>query len=394
MVKKMKRPVIISEFLTETKRIYDTRSLFVITIVMPPVLFFFFAFLYQNALVKNIPIAIIDNDNSVISRTAVSYFGASSSFSINNYYTSLPEAREAMIVGEIDGIVFLPKDFEKDLKKGEQVHPIVFANGLNVIKSNYILSDATKIFKTISGGVLLKKFRSGGMSEEQAIDVINPIRYNIQTLYNSNYSYVDFLVPALCVFTIFMSFALAGVTVFNYERFVGEKLTKQLENPINSFVGRTFPYLFICAANVMVLVGIVFPIFGITMRGSVGGLFLFTFLFGVSSLFLGMFVSTIVKNIMLATQIILFFTTPAFVFSGLTYPIWAMPETHQIFAQILPYTHFLDGFIRIYLMGEPMSELGKSLNLMVAGVLIPAGVIILILKVQGLYLSRKLRSVA
>jgi ABC-2 type transport system permease protein len=385
----MKKHEFVNEMIKEAKRIVDTRSLMLITVVVPPILFFLFAYLYQSALVRQIPISIIDQDNSVISRTIISSFGASPSFTIKTYYTSVEEAKEGMISGEVDGVVFIPKNFERDIKKGRQVHPIVFANGINVIKSNYIMSDATRIFKMVSGGALLKKFRSSGMTETQAMEIISPIRYDFQTLYNSNYSYIDFLVPSLCVFVIFMSLALAGATVFNHEEMDTGVLTSQLIFPVSSVFGRILPYLFLSAADAIMVIGLIFPIFGITMRGSSVDLFLYTFIFGVTSVLLGMVVSTVFKNVMMATQVILFFTTPAFVFSGLTYPLWAMPGTHQIFANMIPYTHFLDGFIRIYLMGESLGGLGAPLNLLIAGTLVPLGLLVLILKFQSFWNGRK-----
>lgn len=386
----MKKPEFINEMVKEAKRIVDTRSLMLITVVVPPILFFLFAYIYQSSLVRQIPIAVIDQDNSVISRTVISSFGASPSFAIKTYYTSLVEAKEGMISGEVDGIVFIPKNFERDMKKGRQVHPVVFANGINVIKSNYIMSDATRIFKMISGGVLLKKFRSSGMTETQAMEIISPIRYDFQTLYNSNYSYSDFLVPALCVFVIFMSLSLAGATVFNNEEIDAGVLTSQLKFPVSSVFGRMIPYVFLSAVDAIMFIGLIFPFFGITMRGAPVDLFIYTFIFGITSVLLGMVVSAIFKNVMMATQVILFFTTPAFVFSGLTYPLWAMPGTHQIFANMIPYTHFLDGFIKIYLMGESLTELGAPLNLLVGGTLIPLGILILILKFREIRQKRKI----
>ncbi|GAB1350559.1 hypothetical protein MASR1M107_27740 [Ignavibacteriales bacterium] len=128
------------------------------------------------------------------------------------------------------------------------------------------------------------------------------------------------------------------------------------------------------------------------MRGSVAGLFLYTFLFGMSSLLLGMLVSVILKNVMLSTQVVLFLTTPAFVFSGLTYPLWAMPEAHRIFSHVIPYTQFLDGFIRIYLMGENLSDIGKSIDLILAGIVAPLVLIPLINFTKGIIIKRKMRN--
>lgn len=356
----------------ELRRIAGTRSLLLVSVIIPPVLFFFFALIYQSALVRGIPAAVVDGDNSNTSRMVVTWFAASPSFTLVNAPSTVTEGKEMLLKGEADVVIYLPPGMERDIKKGKRVHPLVFANGLNVIKSNYIMNDATKIFKTLSGGVLLKKFRSGGMSEQAAMDAISPIRYDIQTLYNSNYSYLDFLVPALCVFTIFMSSALAGATVFNFRK----EDREAGEYPVKIFIARFLPHAVAGVLNAGVLVALIYPLFGITLRGSATGLFIFTSLFAVSSLLMGMVVSSVIKSRMLAAQIILFFTTPAFVFSGLTYPIWAMPGLHRIFAQVIPYTHFLEGFIRIYLIGDPISGVGYSLNLLVAGILIPSGLVI------------------
>ena len=114
----MKKPEFVNEMIKEAKRIVDTRSLMLITVVVPPILFFLFAYIYQSALVRQIPISIIDHDNSVISRTAITSFGASPSFTIKTYYASLEEAKAGLISGEVDGIVFIPKNFERDIKKG------------------------------------------------------------------------------------------------------------------------------------------------------------------------------------------------------------------------------------------------------------------------------------
>mgnify|MGYP001235124334 CR=1 FL=1 len=388
----MKKLKIYEAFWSEVKRIGDTRSLFVITVILPPILFLFFGFLYQSALVRGIPIAIIDEDNSTISRLIVTSFSSSPSFKISGNYVSLKDAESGLIKGEVDAIIMLPMNLERDLKKGKQVNPVVFANGLNVIKSNYILSDATKIFKTVSGGVLLKKFRSGGMTETQAMDVISPIRFDMQILYNSNYSYVDFLLPGLCVFVIFMSLSLAGATVFNHSGASESSSVQGIWGSFLALIGKTIPYILICIAEVAVLLGVVFPLFDITMRGSVAGLFLYTFLFGMSSLLLGMLVSVILKNVMLSTQVVLFLTTPAFVFSGLTYPLWAMPEAHRIFSHVIPYTQFLDGFIRIYLMGENLSDIGKSIDLILAGIVAPLVLIPLINFTKGIIIKRKMRN--
>jgi len=64
--------------------------------------------------------------------------------------------------------------------------------------------------------------------------------------------------------------------------------------------------------------------------------------------------SALFNKLLLVIDIALFFTSPAFVFSGFTFPRWAMPWYDQVYADIMPYTHFLDGFIKVYYMQLPL----------------------------------------
>jgi ABC-2 type transport system permease protein len=64
---------------------------------------------------------------------------------------------------------------------------------------------------------------------------------------------------------------------------------------------------------------------------------------------------------MVATEMAVFINTPAFIFSGYTFPLWGMPKFHAAFAQIMPFTHFLTAFIKVYQMGASIDHIGGEL---------------------------------
>jgi ABC-2 type transport system permease protein len=76
-------------------------------------------------------------------------------------------------------------------------------------------------------------------------------------------------------------------------------------------------------------------------------------LLALACISIGMLISVIVSDTMLATDIALFYTAPAFVFSGYTFPRWAMPWYDQYYAWVMPYSTFLDGFVKLYQMELP-----------------------------------------
>ena len=68
-------------------------------------------------------------------------------------------------------------------------------------------------------------------------------------------------------------------------------------------------------------------------------------------------ISSLFHDLMFSTELALFLTTPAFIFSGLSYPLRIMPDIHSTYAQLMPYTHFIEGFVKIYQMGAPVQYL-------------------------------------
>ena len=110
----------------------------------------------------------------------------------------------------------------------------------------------------------------------------------------------------------------------------------------------------------IILFGVFFPLFNITIAGSVITAILFTFFFLIVVFFFGLMLSSLFHDLMFSTELALFLTTPAFIFSGLSYPLRIMPEVHSTYAQLMPYTHFIEGFVKIYQMGVPVQYLAPQ----------------------------------
>ncbi len=107
--------------------------------------------------------------------------------------------------------------------------------------------------------------------------------------------------------------------------------------------------------------------------------FLIYSLLALACIGLGVMVSAIVKDTMLATDIGLFYTSPAFVFSGYTFPKWGMPWYDQFYAQLLPYSWFLDGFIKISTMSLPLRYALPEISalLLFIGISYPVAILVL-----------------
>ena len=355
MKKKPINKIIIREF----KRIRERKTLFLLEIIFPLILFFFFAEIYKEEVIRDLPVAFYDADNTALSRKVIQFVESSPTLRITEYCNSIDEIESQFKRGEIQGAFVVPRNFESDIKSGTNSSIIVYKNSSNILVSNYLLKESALIIKTVSGGILLKKIKSTETSEERAMAVLNPITIETASLYNPTYSYENYLVPGLVTVILQMLIMLAAVIVISseYTHKTFSTLVKIAEGKAYKIlIGKSIPHLLIHFSSIILIVGIIFPLYNIAINGPFITLVLLMLSFVVASFMMGLLISTLIHDQLLATEIAVFINTPAFIFSGFTFPIWGMPFVHRLFAQTLPFTHFLNAFLKVYQMGATFNS--------------------------------------
>ena len=344
----------------EWQWIFSHKATLRLVVLLPLIMFVLFAGIYFQGVVKQLPVAVVDADDSGLSRYVVQSISSTRSLKVVSTLTSVDEIRDAMRAGKIQAAFYIPESFEKDIKSGTQAHVTVYKNTANLIFGNLVLKDASTIIKTVSAGKQMKSVQSRGMTPQQAYNATVPIRVETYPLFNPAYSYESFLAPGLITVMLHMIIMIAAVLVLNRELRSGTlmELFRTAKGSISAIIiGKSLPYLALHTATVLTIIGIIFPLFGIIIQGSVLATLVYLLFFAVVSFFLGFALSCIFNDYLFATEVVIFVSTPAFVLSGYTFPIWAMPGIMGGIAHALPYTHFLYGFIKIYQMGAPASYL-------------------------------------
>jgi ABC-2 type transport system permease protein len=369
----------------ELNQIRNSRITVILYSIFPLIIFLCFSIVYQNEVIREIPVAIIDEDKSDLSRTIIQYIESSPSMKIVSYCNTQDEMKEEFLKGEIHGAFYFPAELSNKIKSGKQSNVVMFINASNLLISNSLLNDGTKILKTVNAGILLKKFKSNGMTEKQAMNLVNPIRVESNILYNSNYSYITYLIPGLTTFILMMIVMMGAVPIINHKlteiEFQNElKITNNKIFPL--LVGKSIPHLLFHFANALILVGIIFPLFNINVKSSQFILIIYLFYFIVVSFSFGIMLSSLIPKRSFATEVALFILTPAFIYSGLTFPLWAMPPIHQMIAKLIPYTYFLSGFIKLYEMGTSIIYLKKEIIVLSIFLLISFVITMISIKVR------------
>ncbi|MFT3827493.1 MAG: ABC transporter permease [Chitinophagaceae bacterium] len=353
--------------LREWKRIFTLPAHYWVLIVMPPLLFFLYAFIYQNQKADQLPMAVFDEDNSAVSRQITFLLQQTETMKFTRVVNSMQELEQLVKRGDILGAVHFPKNMETDIKSRHPVNVVVYTNAAAVVPAKLIYKEAAQIIITAGSGVILQKFVKTGMNPEKAMALVQPIRLTPYLLYNPSYNYQLYLVPGLITVGLQMIMIMVGVLLLNYEaktNTLEELYLLAKGSASNIIIGKTLAHLGIAWLNFILVTWVIFPIFDIGVPAATGKFFVLYTLLSFACLGIGQLVSAICNDVMLATDIALFYTSPAFVFSGFTFPRWAMPWYDQYYANLMPYTHFLDGYFKIYYMNLPLKYITSEMSIL------------------------------
>ncbi|GAB4343695.1 MAG: ABC transporter permease [Calditrichia bacterium] len=358
----------------EWKQIFEKRVLYGILIFVPILLFVVLSLIYQQKVITDLPFAVVDRDNSQLSRLLIRSLDATRTLAVSHTVTDEEELRKLFWKGEIEGAVVIPAGLADDIKRGKSGSVVVYKNTANLIIGNLILKDALGAVRTISAGIQLKQQKARGLLSEQAMHQVVPIDLQANSLYNPAYNYINFLIPGLLAVMLQMIAMIAIAYSFSLEkteRGWAELMSLSKGRVWPVLLGKSLPHIFLNTASSLALVGILFPLYGIPVHGNLFMLTGFTILLIMASCATGMMLSTFFNDLMLASEAAVFLTTPAFIFSGYTFPVEAMPAIHQYYAALLPSTHFMTGFIKLYQMGTPLEMLWSETVILLGFTIIP-----------------------
>ncbi len=370
----------------EWKRIFSIPNFYVILLIIPPLIFFFYGLIYQNQYARNLPMALWDEDQSNLSRQLTDMMEHSENIKFTQTVFSEDELQRLIREGKVFGAVHFPESLESDVKKGHLTNITLFTNGAFIVPAKLIYKDAAGVIIKAGLAVVLEKSQRLGMPSAMAKTLIQPIKLNTTTLYNPDFNYQLYLAPGLITVGLQMALIVAGVLILNLE-FSHKTIDDLLAISSSSsqiIIGKTLAHLCIAWILYVLIALVVFPVFDLGKPATDFNFFIVYTLLSIACIGIGIMLSAIFSNLLFVTDLALFFTSPAFVFSGFTFPRWAMPWYDQVYAVIMPYTHFLDAFIKTYYMELPLQYATPEIVslLLFAGVTFPVAIVLFQIRIN------------
>lgn len=338
----------------EFKQIFRNKGMLPIIFVLPLIQLL----ILSNAAsfeVKNIKFSYIDHDNSSASRELVSKFKASTYFNIIQNFSSKKEATLEMQKGTVDVILEIPIHFESNLIKEKSTQLSVSINAIDGASAGVTNVYITQIINNYNQTIQTKssQYSDGTMVKPQNIVTIPSFWYN------NTLNYKTFMVPGILVLLVTM------LTLFlSSMNIVREKELGTLEQinvtPIKKhqfIIGKLFPFWVL--GLVILTVGFIIAkiVFNVPMLGNIGVIYLFTAIYLIVILGIGLYISNHTETQQQAMFIAWFFTVIFILMSGLFTPIESMPQWAQNLTLVNPIRYFVEVMRMVLLKGAGFSDI-------------------------------------
>ncbi len=299
--------------------------------------------------VKHVTTAVYDLDNSVASRELVGRFVKSGYFDVVKYITNEDQVRGLIDRGKARVVLRMNKGFEDDLRAGRTAQLQVIVDGTDSNTAGVVLDYSARIVSQFSQKILITRFtRIKGPAQKPA-----HVEMQTRAWFNENLESRNFYVPGvIAIIVMLITLMLTSMAVVR-EKEIGT-MEQIMVTPITQtefILGKTVPFAIIGIADVVVITLIGIFWFEVPIRGNLFILFIATALYLMTTLGIGLFISTVSKTQQEAMMSIFFFYFPAVLLSGFMFPIANMPEVVQWLTFLNPLRYFLVIIRGIFLKG-------------------------------------------
>jgi ABC-2 type transport system permease protein len=320
-------------------------------LVMVPVIQLLIFGYVVNYDIKHIRVALIDQSRTRESRMVIDAFSANKIFTITNLPKGDGEMEQLLLKGKIDMGIKIPPDLSQRIRKGETADIQILVDGS---MSNMAAVRITYASLVISG--LNKKLIRELYPRRMDYGKIDA---RVRTWFNPNSDSQNFFVPGIVAFLIMLISLLFTSMAIIKEKEAGtmEQLIVTPLKPVELIVGKTIPYIIISLIQMVLVTSLAVFWFELPLSGSISLLFFASCLFLLSTLGVGLFISTISSTQQQAMMTTFFFILPFFMLSGFVFPIANMPVVVQWLTYLNPLRYFLVIIRGIFLKGVGLDVL-------------------------------------
>ena len=323
----------------EISKIKFNKFLMVMLFIAPIVFSIVVIWTFSAGIPKNLPIAVLDLDNSDITRTITRAIDSTPSAKVRYKVENYNQGYDLIKEGKVYAIIVYPKDFKKDLNRNNTPQIVYYYNNQMILIGSIITKDIQSTVMTLTKSVDAQIRMKKGLAKDPTLSKINLIRVDEKIKSNPylNYSYFLSYAAVAHVFQIFAVLLAVWTLGIEFKEGTTKEWLKEADNSIISAVfGKLSVYFIVLFIQMFIVYGGYVIIYGAPFEGNILFTIFSSGIFLLAYQLIGLAFVAVLSNLRFAMSVGAFYTSLGFSLAGMTFPNMGMPLFARFYSSLLP----------------------------------------------------------
>lgn len=347
----------------EIGNIFRDKGILIFILFVPLAYPLLYSYVYTNEVVREVPVAVVDESHSALSREMLRKIDATPDIHIIARCDDMEEAEELVRQQKVYGIIRVPASFTKDLAHGKQVPVGVYCDMSSMLYYKALLVAATNVSLELNKDIKVTHYLHSSTDRQEEISR-TPIDYDYVPLYNPQSGFAAFLIPPVLMLIIQQTLLLGiGMSAGNSrERHRGSLIPIHpwYKNPVHIVAGKALPYFTLYIVLGIYMFTIVTDMFTLPRLGEYSTFIAFLVPYLLACIFLAMVISSFIGRREDSILLLVFLSVPMLFLSGISWPAESMPAFWKYVSYLFPSTFGMNGYVRITSMGASLSDISHE----------------------------------
>ena len=341
----------------ELRNVFKDAGVMIFFFLVPFVYPLLYSFIYNNEVVHEAKMVVVDQSDSYLSREFTRRVNATPDVEVVGVCPDMAEAKKMLDEKKAYGILLFPPDYSKDLHEGRQTTVSLYCDMSALLFYKAFLLATTEV--SLDMGKELRMHNNPSSTDKMDQITVDPIPYESVALFNSQNGFASFLVPAILI--LVLGIGMLGGTAREKNRFHSlVPICRHFNGTLRIVFGKSLTYLLLYVVVCIWVLAIVPKLFSLPQVGEPLTILLFLLPYLFACIFMSMTLSGFMTS-RESPMLVFVFTSVILLFiSGVSWPEAAIPPFWKVVGYLFPSTPGIQGFIRINTAGASLHEVAHE----------------------------------
>lgn len=347
----------------EMKNVVRDEGVLIFFVLVPLLYPILYSWIYNNEVVREVPVAVVDNSHSSMSRMFIREFDAAPDTRVAYHCNSLEEAKELVGRQAVHGVIYFPQDFQTNINRMEQSHVGVYCDMSLMLTYKAIFQTASSVTANINSKI--QTSISGNTTGREDEITIKPLDFDEIPMFNITGGYGNFILPGVLMLiiqqTLLLGIGLSAGTAREKNKYKELIPVSRHYNGIFRIVlGKSMCYFMIYSVIAAYVTLVIPRMFGFISLVHASDLAAFMLPYLLSCIFFGMMLSCLVRYRENVILLVVFSSVLLLFLSGMSWPASNIPGTWKAVSWLFPSTFGIQGFVSMNTAGARLGDISMQ----------------------------------